>query len=44
MNDDRGRNGLFLVPANDVYQPRRVTEDDQFEIIGVVTHIIHETV
>ena len=40
----RGRNGLYLVPANEVFQPRRVTEDDSFEIIGVVTHIIHQAV
>lgn len=44
LNDARGKNGLYLVPANDVYQPRRVTENDSFEIIGVVTSVIHSFV
>lgn len=40
----RGRNGLFLVPANEVHAPRKVTEDDTFDIIGVVTSVIHSFV
>ena len=44
LNDARGRGGLYLVPRNDLYDTHRVTEDDGFDIIGVVTHIIHETV
>ena len=44
LNDARGKNGLYLVPANEVYQPRKVTEDDAFEIIGVVTSVIHSFV
>lgn len=44
LNDARGKNGLYLVPANEVYQPRKITEDDAFEIIGVVTSVIHSFV
>jgi DNA polymerase V len=40
----RGRNGLFLVPANEIHAPRKVTEEDSFEIIGVVTSVIHSFV
>ncbi len=44
LNDARGRNGLYLVPANDVFQPRKITEEDSFEILGVVTSVIHSFV
>lgn len=44
LNDGNGRNGLYLVPANDVYKPRKITEDDAFEILGVVTSVIHSFV
>lgn len=40
-NDRNGRPGLYLVPANDLYETRRVSEDDGFQVFGVVTHIIH---
>lgn len=40
----RGRNGMFLVPANEVHAPRKITENDAFEIIGVVTSVIHSFV
>lgn len=40
----RGRNGLYLVPANEVHAPRKVTEEDSFNIIGVVTSVIHSFV
>lgn len=40
--DGRGKGGLYLVPANEVYKPRHITEHDAFEILGVVTHIIKE--
>ncbi len=42
-NGHDGRNGLYLVPANSVHAPRKVTEDDKFEVIGVVTYTIHAT-
>lgn len=38
------RTGLYLVPANLIYEPKKVTEDDDFEILGVVTAVIHRTV
>lgn len=44
LNDRAGRNGLYLVPANQLYETRKIDEDDDFEIIGVVTHIIQQTV
>lgn len=44
LNDSRGKNGLYLVPANDLYDTRKVNKDDGFEIYGVVTHIIKRTV
>lgn len=44
LNDRRGRSGLYLVPANQIYKTRQVTEDDGFELVGVVTHIIRSTV
>jgi len=40
----RGKNGLFLVPANDIHPPRKVTDEDAFDIIGVVTSVIHSFV
>jgi DNA polymerase V len=44
LNDTNGRHGLYLVPANTLYETRKVDKGDGFAIIGVVTHIIHETV
>lgn len=39
----RTRSGqLFLVAANPDYPPIRITEEMQFEVWGVVTHIIHQ--
>lgn len=43
LNDGRGRRGLYLVPANKIYETREIDEDDDFELVGVVTHIIHQT-
>lgn len=34
-------NKLFLVPANSEYQTREIKPSDDFEILGVVTFIIH---
>ena len=31
---------LWLMPENDAYQPIRVGADSQFEVWGVVTHVI----
>lgn len=36
----KGRNGLFLVPANGSYKTTEVTEQDDYEILGVVVYII----
>jgi phage repressor protein C with HTH and peptisase S24 domain len=33
---DKNPNGLFLVSKNKKYQPRRITERDCFQVIGVV--------
>lgn len=43
LNDANGRRGLYLVPANKLYEPTEVTADDSFQILGVVTYIIHPT-
>lgn len=43
LNDCHKR-GLYLVPANNLYKTRKITEGDQCEIVGVVTHVIHKTV
>jgi DNA polymerase V len=43
-HDDNGRRGLYLVPANTLHTPKKVDEHDDFEILGVVTHIIHPTI
>lgn len=32
--------GLRLVASNGKYQPRRITKHDDFEIVGVVSHVI----
>jgi DNA polymerase V len=32
--------GLLLMPANEKYQPIRVTKDNNFEIWGIVVHVI----
>lgn len=32
--------GCWLIPANDKYQPIRVTPDNDFLIWGIVTHVI----
>ncbi|MCY7346376.1 MAG: S24 family peptidase [Pyrinomonadaceae bacterium] len=34
-------NGLHLVSANGKYPPRQITRRDNFEIFGVVTHVLH---
>jgi DNA polymerase V len=33
---------VLLIPENDNYQPIKVTEDNQFLIWGIVTHVIKE--
>jgi SOS-response transcriptional repressor LexA len=43
LNDKRGRPGLFLVPANGKLPDREIREDDDYAIVGTVTHIIHPT-
>ena len=34
------RKGLRLVASNGKHQPRKITETDDFEIVGVVSHVI----
>lgn len=34
---------LFLMPENPTYSPIEVTPDEQFDIWGIVTHVIHPT-
>lgn len=36
--------GLFLVPANDEFEPIEVKEDDYFTVWGIVTYIIKKTI
>ncbi|KAA6231803.1 translesion error-prone DNA polymerase V autoproteolytic subunit [Chlorobium phaeovibrioides] len=33
---------LFLVPANPLFQPVRVTEENEFLVWGIVSYIIHK--
>ena len=35
------RNGLSLIASNGKYAPREITAKDEFEIFGVVTHVLH---
>ena len=35
------RNGLCLVASNGNYQPREISRKSNFEIFGVVTHVLH---
>lgn len=44
LNDSFGKQGLYLVPANAKYQSKKITKQDECEICGVVTLIIHPTV
>lgn len=43
LNDCRGRSGLYLVPANDLYDTREIQPEDDFAIVGVVTWILKPT-
>ncbi len=36
-----GRNGLCLIASNGKYAPRSISKRDNFEIFGVVTHVLH---
>ncbi|MCC7444197.1 MAG: translesion error-prone DNA polymerase V autoproteolytic subunit [Saprospiraceae bacterium] len=36
------RNEVWLIPENEAYQPIRVTEDNDFMIWGIVTHVIKD--
>lgn len=44
LNDERGRKGLFLVPANQAHKSKKITQKDDNEILGVVTFIIHPAI
>lgn len=39
--NDGGRRGLYLVPANALYDSIQVTAIDSYEIVGVVINVIH---
>ncbi|MCB0446101.1 MAG: translesion error-prone DNA polymerase V autoproteolytic subunit [Gelidibacter sp.] len=34
------KEGVYLLPANPAYEPIQVTEDNTFQIWGIVTHVI----
>jgi DNA polymerase V len=34
---------LYLMPANDRYQPIRISEESDFQVWGIVTFVIHKT-
>lgn len=34
---------VMLIPANPAYRPLRVEADEQFDVWGVVTYVIHKT-
>ncbi|MGI5827864.1 MAG: LexA family protein [Patescibacteria group bacterium] len=36
------RKKLFLIPQNPQYKPMEITKDMDFEIWGVVTHVLHK--
>lgn len=35
-------NTIYLVPANPLYKPIRITEEAEFQVWGVVTYCIHK--
>jgi DNA polymerase V len=41
FSSSRG-NRLRLVASNEKYEPQEITRRDDFEIFGVVTHVIHQ--
>lgn len=43
LNDKRGKEGLFLVPANGDYPEHDIQPDDDLTIVGVVTYILKDT-
>lgn len=38
---ERRHHGLYLVPGNDAYEPRRIKATDTFAIWAVVDYVIH---
>jgi len=38
----KNKNGLFLVPENPSYEPIEIKDEMDFEVWGVVTHVIHD--
>ena len=38
----KNRTDLYLVPANEDFKPIKITETMNFQVWGVVTHIIHK--
>jgi DNA polymerase V len=35
--------GLYLIPANSEFRPKRIEEESEFQIWGIVTYVIHKT-
>ncbi len=40
--EKNGRKELTLMPANPEFKPIPITESSEFEVWGIVTHVIHE--
>lgn len=40
----KSKNIIYLYPANDNYKPIKVTEENDFQIWGIVTFVIHECI
>ncbi len=38
----KNKNGLFLIPENPNYEPIEIKGEMDFEVWGVVTHVIHD--
>ena len=38
----KNQNDLYLMPANENYQPLKITKEMDFQVWGVVTFIIHK--
>ncbi len=38
------KDGFFLIPENKSYKPIRITEDNNFEVWGVVSYVIKNTI
>jgi SOS-response transcriptional repressor LexA len=41
---DKGKSHLYLVPLNEAYDARRIDPEDSFEVLGVVTQVLHSLI